>query len=118
MKKLGGNTNLNAKSPQSCLTLCDPMDSSLPSSSVHGTLQVRILEWLPCPPPGDLPDPGIEPASLMSPALASRFFTTSTTDDYVNKKCQHLGCVGMFFNLTIIRDLLLNLDSGACGGRI
>ena len=34
---------------------------------------------LPCPPPGDLPDPGIEPTSLMSPALASRFFTTSTT---------------------------------------
>ena len=30
---------------------------------------------LPCPPPGDLPNPGIEPASLMSPALAGRFFT-------------------------------------------
>ena len=28
-------------------------------------LQARILEWLPCPPPGDLPDPGIEPVSLM-----------------------------------------------------
>ena len=34
---------------------------------------------LPCPPPGDLPDPGIEPVSLMSPALAGVFFTTSTT---------------------------------------
>ena len=34
---------------------------------------------LPCPSPGDLPDPGIKPASLMSPALASRFFTTSAT---------------------------------------
>ena len=34
---------------------------------------------LPCPPPGDLPDPGIEPMSLTSPALAGRFFTTSTT---------------------------------------
>ena len=32
---------------------------------------------LPCPPPGDLPDPGIKPASLMSPALAGGFFTTS-----------------------------------------
>jgi len=32
-----------------------------------------------CPLPRDLPDPGIEPASLMSPALADRFFTTSTT---------------------------------------
>ena len=31
---------------------------------------------LPCPPSGDLPDPGIEPAFLMSPALAGGFFTT------------------------------------------
>ena len=34
---------------------------------------------LPCPPPGDLPDPGMEPKSLMSPALLGEFFTTSTT---------------------------------------
>ena len=34
---------------------------------------------LSCPPPGDLLDPGIEPASLMSPALAGGFFITSTT---------------------------------------
>ena len=33
----------------------------------------------PCPPPGDLPDPGIEPVSLTSPALAGGFFTTSAT---------------------------------------
>ena len=32
---------------------------------------------LPCPPPGDLPNPGIKPMSLASPALATRFFTTS-----------------------------------------
>ena len=31
---------------QSCPTLCDPMDCSLPSSSVHGLLQTRILEWV------------------------------------------------------------------------
>jgi len=34
---------------------------------------------LPCPPPGDLPDPGIEPTSLMSPAWAGGFFTASGT---------------------------------------
>ena len=34
---------------------------------------------LPCPHPGDLPDPEIKPVSLMSPALADRFFTTSST---------------------------------------
>ena len=33
----------------------------------------------PCPPPGDLPNPGIKPVSLRSPALAGGFFTASTT---------------------------------------
>ena len=39
----------------------------------------RQDDWggLPCPPPGDFPDPGIEPASLLSVALAGGFFTTS-----------------------------------------
>ena len=34
---------------------------------------------MPCPHPGDLPDPGIKPSSLISPAWAGRFFTTSAT---------------------------------------
>ena len=40
----------------------------------------RQEHWsgLPCPPPGGLPESGIEPVSLMSPALADGFFTTST----------------------------------------
>ena len=38
---------------------------------------------LPFPPPGDLLDPGIKPVSLMSPALADRYFTTSATWDTV-----------------------------------
>ena len=42
-------------------------------ASVHGILQVRIWSGLLCPPPGDLPHPGIKPAALMSPALAGRF---------------------------------------------
>ena len=46
--------------------LCIPMHCSLPASSVHGISQARILEWaLPFPPPGDLPDPGTEPGSLV-----------------------------------------------------
>ena len=36
---------------------------------------------LPCPPPGELPNPGIKPASCVSPTLAGRFFTTSNTWD-------------------------------------
>ena len=61
---------------QSYLTLCDPMDCSPPGYSVHEILQARILGGLPFLSPGDLPDPGREPSSLMSPALAGRFFTT------------------------------------------
>ena len=39
----------HAKSLQLCPTLCDPMDSSLPGSSVHGILQARIPEWAAIP---------------------------------------------------------------------
>ena len=41
----------------------------------------RQEHWsgLPCPPPGDLPNPGTEPVSLMSPAFADGFFTTRAT---------------------------------------
>ena len=38
--------HVRAKSLQSCLTLCNPMDCSLPVSTVHGILQARILEWV------------------------------------------------------------------------
>ena len=48
---------------QSCLTLCDPMDCSPLSSSVHGVLQARTLEWVTLPSSGDLPNPGMEPRS-------------------------------------------------------
>ena len=34
---------------QSCLTICDSMDSSPPGSSIHGILQARILEWVTMP---------------------------------------------------------------------
>ena len=56
---------------QSCPTLCDPMECSLPGSSVSGILQAGILEWVPSP--GDLPNPGIEPGSpvLQANALLS-----------------------------------------------
>ena len=40
---------MSAKLIQSCLTLCDPIDCSLPGSSVHGILQARILEWVAVP---------------------------------------------------------------------
>ena len=40
---------MHAKSLQSCPTLCGPMDHSPPGSSVHGILQVRIVEWVAMP---------------------------------------------------------------------
>ena len=60
----------------SCPTLCNPMDCSPPGSSVRGALQARILGGLPFPPPGDLPDPWIEPVSPVAPTVAGRFFPT------------------------------------------
>ena len=46
-------------------TLCDPMNCSLPDSSVHGILQARILEWIAIPFSRDLPNPVVEPGSLV-----------------------------------------------------
>ena len=45
---------------------------------------------LPCPPPGDLPDPGIEPKSLMPSALAGEFFTTGVTWEPFESYCSPL----------------------------
>ena len=61
---------LECKYAQSCLTLCDPTDCSLPGSSVLGISQARIMVWADIPSPGDLPDSGIEPKSPASAALA------------------------------------------------
>ena len=44
----------------------DPLDCNLPGSSIHGILQMRILEWVAMP---TLPDPGVEPETPMSLAL-------------------------------------------------
>ena len=40
---------VRAKSLQSCLTLCNPVECSPPGFSVHGILQARILEWVAMP---------------------------------------------------------------------
>ena len=69
----------HAKLLQLCLTQCDPMNSSLPGSSVHGILQARILELVAMPFSRHLPNTGIKPESLTSSALACGFFITSAT---------------------------------------
>ena len=56
-----------------------PIDYSPPDFSVHGFSRQEYGNRLLCPPPGDLPDRGIEPACLMSSAFVGRFSTTSAT---------------------------------------
>ena len=70
---------MHAKSLQLCRTLSDSVDCSPPGSSVHGILQARILEWVAFPSTGDLPNPGIEPASFILLTLAGGLFTTRAT---------------------------------------
>ena len=67
---------LSAAPVLNCFSLCDPMDCSLPGSSVRGILQARILEWLAISFSRDLPDPGIKPEFPAYPALAGGLFTT------------------------------------------
>ena len=55
---------------------------------------------LPCPPPGAPPEPGIKPRSLMSPALASGFFTTNAT-------WEAQGSVCLLFKIVLLTLLLL-----------
>ena len=69
---------VHVKSLQSCLTLCNPMDYSPQDALSMGFFRQGYWSGLPCPPPRDLPNPGIKPC-LLTPALAGRYFTTSAT---------------------------------------
>ena len=74
---------MHAKSLQLCLTFCDPTDCSPPASSIFSRRE--CWSGLPCPPPGNVPNPGIKLTSLRSPALAGRFLTTGATCLYIVK---------------------------------
>ena len=67
--------NMCAKLLQLCQTLWDPMYCTPPRLLCPwGFSKQELWSGLPCPPPGYLPNPETEPMSLMSPALAGRFF--------------------------------------------
>ena len=68
-----------AKLLESCPSLCDPVDSSPPGILSMGFSRQEYCSGVPCLSSGDLSDPGIEPAPLISPAVVGRFFTTGTT---------------------------------------
>ena len=60
---------VSVKSLQLCPTLCDPMDCSPQAPVSMGFSRQEYQNWLPFPPPGDLPNLGIEPVSLAAPAM-------------------------------------------------
>ena len=64
---------------KSCPTFATPGTVAHQAPLSMGFSRQEYWTALPCPPPGDLPDPGIEPVSLTSLALAGGFFTTSAT---------------------------------------
>ena len=64
---------------KSCLTLETLWTVAHQAPLSMGFPRQEYWSELPFPSPGDLPDPGIELTSLISPALTGRFFTTSTT---------------------------------------
>ena len=64
---------------QLCPTLCDPIDCSPPGFSIHGIFRVRILEWVTISFCRGSSQPRIEPASLVSLALAGGFLITGAT---------------------------------------
>ena len=88
---------MHTKSLQSCLTLCDLWTVAHQAPPSMGLSRQEYWSGLPRPPPGDLPNPGIEPKSLRSPALAGRFFTLAPPGkphicSYVhNKRAVHRG---------------------------
>ena len=82
-----------AKSLQSCLTLCDPVDSSPPGSPVSRILQARTLEWVTIPFSKGSSRRRDQTPSLVSRSLAGRFFTTEQPgdDDSMDSKICYLS---------------------------
>ena len=70
---------MRAKSLQSCLTCVTPWTGARQAPLSVGFSRQEHWSGLPSPPPGDLPGPGVGLTSLLSPALARRFFTSSAT---------------------------------------
>ena len=68
------------------------LQDSLWPYELKGFFRQEYWSGLPCPPPGDLPDPGIKPTSLTSPALAGVFFTRSSVWEGLLVQYYYLTC--------------------------
>ena len=71
--------DLNVRPRMLCLTLCDPVDCSLPGSSVHGILQARIPEWVAMPSSRGSSQPRNQTHISYISCIGGRFFTTCST---------------------------------------
>ena len=96
---------MGAKLLQLCLTLCNSVGWNLPAPLSRGFSWQEYCSRLPCPPPVDLPKPGIEPTSLTSPALAGEFFTPHTTWEALS-----VGQMGLKFLFSFINKKQRVLD--------
>ena len=94
---------VRARSPLSCLTLCNSMDCSPPGSSIPGILQARILEWVAMPSSRGSSWPRDESTSLTSPALRGEFFTTSATWEAPGR--DHRGLLYQYYFLSENNDI-------------
>ena len=89
-----------AKSLQSCPTLCDPTDCSLPGSSVHGILQARIRQWVSVPSSGIFWTLGSKPCLLYCRRILTLWSTWESREDILGFHncgggwCWHLVCGG------------------------
>ena len=105
---------------QSCPTLCNPMDCSLPGSSVHGIFQARVLVWVAIFFPGYLPNQGLNPGLLHcrqthyhlshqgsshytdSLALFTKFFTDVLVMYVQSEPSGHMtSCIGWKCNINL-----------------
>ena len=82
---------VHAKLLQLCPTLCDPISCSPPGTV--GFYKQEYWSGLPCPPPGNLSNPGIIPVSLMSPSWAGRFFTSMEMSRSTQMSRSLIGCL-------------------------
>jgi len=108
-----------AKLLQSCPTLYNPMNIAHQTPLSLGFSRQEYWRGLPFPSSGDLPDPGIEPGCLTSPALAIWFFTTSATwecympgrrdifmGSVLKKDWSDFSCCGIQFWFSSVLDIL------------
>ena len=85
---------------QSCLTPAIPRTVARQAPLSMRFSRQEYRSGLPFPPPGNLPDPGIEPGSLRSPGLADGFFTASATREALGKRELQTRTTGSAFGVS------------------